>query len=294
MKYSTILIIYNPNSTGRSKRKAYEVARDLRYAIPKGKIRVRASKRRGHAEALAYRAALLSRHALVISVSGDGGYNEVVNGALRAQALGRRATVGLVPAGNANDHYASVHRGDIITRISEGDEERIDVLRLRATSHGKRIQRYGHSYIGIGLTPQAGEKLNQKKLNMWQEIRIIAHVLLHPKSAKILHDGEIRHYDSLIFSNVGRMSKIIRVPKYGSSDDGVFEVSYLYQRNKIELIRQLANAALLGMKAEITTGEFVFETLRSLPVQIDGEIVKLAAGMKVTIDIRPHALRCIV
>jgi diacylglycerol kinase (ATP) len=291
--YSIIAIIYNPNSTGDSRGKATTLARELRTALPKLKVRLQATKRVGHGEFIAYRTALLARHALIISVSGDGGYNEVINGAMRAQQLRKRVTVGLVPAGNANDHYASVHRGNIVDRIVASDEDRIDILRL-TTTNGRRVTRYGHSYIGIGLTPQAGEKLNQKTLNLWQEIKIVTSVLLHPKSVKVLIDGEVMHYDSLVFSNVGRMSKVIRMPRYGSSSDGVFEVSHVYNRNKIKLMHQLAQATLFGLETEMRREPFSFETLRPLSIQIDGEITRVGAGADVVITLLPSALPTIV
>lgn len=269
---------------------ADDVLSMLRAALPKTKLRLRATKYRGHAEQITYRTALLARHALVISVSGDGGYNEVVNGAMRAQRLGRTVTVGLVPGGNANDHYASRHHGDLIKRIVDGDEEKVDVIRL----HAGRLTRYGHSYVGLGLTPQASEKLNAHKLNLWQEIKIVSSVLLRLKSVKILVDGEVRHYNSLIFSNVRRMSKIIRIPGYTSGDDGKMEVSYLHYRNPFKLVSDLIHAAVFGLTEDGQVAEFDFQTLRPTSVQIDGEVVRLAAGVSVHLNVVGRAIRCIV
>lgn len=288
-RYSTISILYNPNSTGKSDEKARTLARDLRKAMPDVKLRLRATKRRGHAEAMTYRTALTSRHPLVISVSGDGGYNEVVNGAIRAQRLGRTITVGLVPAGNANDHYANRHRGDFVKRVMEADEDRIDLIRLKT----RRLTRYGHSYIGLGLTPLASEKLNKSKLNLWQEIKIVTSVLLHLKSIKIIVDGHVRSYDSLIFSNVGRMSKVLRVPDH-TDDDGKVEVSHLYNRNKLKLIASLVQAAVLGLAADDKVSEYKFRTIKQTSVQIDGELIKIGADVDTHISVVPHTLRSIV
>lgn len=289
MKYSNIVILYNPNSTGKSRQKAKQLESDLQKTIPNVKLRLRPTKRPGHAEMMTYRTALVSRHALVISVSGDGGYNEVVNGAMHAKRLGRKVSVGLVPAGNANDHYATRHRGNFIKRIVAGDEDHADLLKLQS----RRMTRYGHSYIGIGITPQAGEKLNARKLNLWEEAKIIFNVLLHYKSVKVIVDGDERHYNSLIFSNVGRMSKVIRVPKY-EPDDGKFEVNHLYFRNKLKLIAALAQAAVLGLVPDEQVTRFDFKTIRKINAQIDGEIIKLGAHSSVRVSIAPHALECIV
>ena len=288
--YSTILIVYNPNSTtGKSKQKAERLAAELRKAIPNPRLRLRPSKRPGHAEALTYRTALISRHALVISVSGDGGYHEVVNGAMRAKRVGRSVTVGLVPAGNANDQYANRHRGNVVKRIAEGDEDRVDLIQIRA----RRMTRYGHSYIGIGITPQASEKLNARKLNPWEEIKIISNVLIHLTSVKIIVDGDLRHYNSLIFSNVRRMSKVIRVPRH-KGDDGKIEVSHIYHRNKLKLISSLAHAALFGLEADERVSSFDFRTIKQTAMQIDGEIVEVGAHTNVHIKVIPHVIGVIM
>lgn len=293
LPYSVIIILFNPNSTGKSRQNAEKLGRDLRSAAPTAKIRVRPTKRRGHAEAITFRTALVNRHALVISVSGDGGYNEVVNGAMHARRVGRPITVGLLPAGNANDHYATRHHGDLVTRILAGDEDKIDLLKLESRSRRRRIVRFGHSYIGLGLTPQAGEKLNAQKLNLWQEIKIVTNVLMHLTPVRIEVDGEPRSYNSLIFSNVGRMSKVIRLPEH-RDDNGKAEVSHIYSRNKFELISQLVHAAVIGLNTDEHLSEFTFRTIRQTTVQIDGEIVRLDPRVDARVSVAPRSLSCIV
>lgn len=287
--FSLITIVYNPHSTGNSRAKAEDLRRRLADAVPTTRVRLRETKHAGHAETIAYRTALTHRRALVVSVSGDGGYNEVVNGAMRALRIGRRVTVGLVPAGNANDHYASRHRGDFVERVVAGDSDQGDILRLR---WGRRT-RYGHSYMGVGLTPQAGERLNSTRATLVREVRIVLGVLLHLKAVKLLVDGELRRYDSLVFSNVSRMSKVIRLPGYGAND-GLMEVSHLYERNKFRLAADLVRAAVAGLPADEQTARFAFETLRRTDIQIDGEITRLPAAAKVTVDVMKGALRSIV
>jgi diacylglycerol kinase family enzyme len=58
----------------------------------------------GHARDLA-RSVAVSGGPLIVSVSGDGGYNEAVNGVLDVPAS--RAVCTVLPAGNANDHHRS-------------------------------------------------------------------------------------------------------------------------------------------------------------------------------------------
>ena len=85
MTYTTIAIIYNPKSTGQSEELAQEFAADIRQQLPNQKVELIATQHAGHAEELAYELASSSSNPLIISSSGDGGYNEVVNGAIKAQ-----------------------------------------------------------------------------------------------------------------------------------------------------------------------------------------------------------------
>src|SRR4051812_3140048 len=110
--YTAITIIYNPISTGSSKKNAEKLYRELLQTPLKDIVYLRATEYAGHAEELAYELATASQRPLVISSSGDGTYNEVVNAMLKAKEEGRSAVCGLLPSGNANDHYHSVHKGN--------------------------------------------------------------------------------------------------------------------------------------------------------------------------------------
>ena len=165
MTYTTIAIIYNPNSTGSSKQLAKEFADKVQSQLPKQKIELIATTHAGHAEELAYSLSKKTKHPLIISSSGDGGYNEVINGALKAQKEGNHPTTGLLPAGNANDHFNNLHNDDLVDLIVDGISKNIDVLKLTYTAEGQETERYAHSYIGLGLTSVVGNQLNKKKLN---------------------------------------------------------------------------------------------------------------------------------
>src|SRR4051812_41454633 len=83
-KYSKICIIYNPNSTGRSQRKAKDLQRQLRERLPDIPAVCLATEYAGHARELAFDIAQSEKKPLIISASGDGGYNEVINGVMEA------------------------------------------------------------------------------------------------------------------------------------------------------------------------------------------------------------------
>src|SRR5437764_2946213 len=100
MKFSTVLIIYNPNSTGNSAGAARDLQKRLQTSL-KLPIRLLPTHYSGHAEELAYTGAKEHHNPLLVSSSGDGGYHEVINGAMRAQLTGAKPVCAVLPTGNA-------------------------------------------------------------------------------------------------------------------------------------------------------------------------------------------------
>lgn len=295
--YTAISIIYNPRSTGEGKQLAHELEHKLRDRLPRRKITVLPTRHAGHAEELAYTLAKASKRPLIISVSGDGGYNEVVNGAVRAQLEGAQPTTGLMPAGNANDHFRSLHTYELADAAASGHAQIIDVLKLSYTDNGVLQERYAHSYIGLGFTPQAGNELNKNKhrLNRINEIWLVAKILLFfLRPVKLNVRGEIRAYDSLIFSNVSKLGKILTISNVADASDGKFEIIAFRRRNRLRLIFTLFTAWTRGLKGKRQAANYSFRTTKAAMVQLDGEILTLEANAKVTVSIEPKMLRCIV
>jgi diacylglycerol kinase family enzyme len=294
MKYGAITIIYNPKSTGSSQAMARAFERNLLAKLPKQKVTLRPTEYAGHAEELAYALAKESKNPLIISSSGDGGYHEVVNGVMRAQKEGHRATAGLLPAGNANDHHRNLHTEDLIESIVAGKERSIDVLTLEGVSKGKSVQRYGHSYIGFGLSPFVASQLNKNKLNVFNQVWFFVQALVSQKSVKLNLDGKNHHYDSVIFSNVPSMSKYLKISKPSRVDDGMFEVTIFRRRNKMQLTTLLLKAIVTGVEEDVRVKSFKLRTVKETLVQIDGEIATLDPRSEVRIGIEKQSLNCIV
>ncbi|MDB5184985.1 MAG: diacylglycerol kinase catalytic region [Candidatus Saccharibacteria bacterium] len=291
--YTAIIIIYNPNSTGSGKTLAEELKQQL-DEISVQNVKIIATEYAGHAEKLAYTLAKASSRPLVISASGDGGYNEVVNGILRAKNQGAKAVAGLLPAGNANDHYHHLHDGDLITAILNGKTKKIDLLHLSATVDGKPYERYAHSYIGMGLTPKVGQELNKTQLNRLKEMYIVAKSLVALQPVRLKVNGKKRTYDSLIFSNINKMSKVLTIAKDAKHNDGQFEITTFYRRNKLKLLLALLHASTFGYKGDTKATSFAFESLKPILVQLDGEIATLDALTEAQVSVQPKALECVV
>lgn len=292
--YSLIAIIYNPNSTGSSESMAKNFAESIKKKMPKQKVKVIATEHAGHGETLAYDLAKKYTKPLVISASGDGGYHELVNGLMKAKNEGFNAIAGLLPAGNANDHYHNIHTEDLLEAIAHNNERTIDLLKLSSTSHGEPLVRYGHSYIGIGLTPKVGKELNKTKLNVINEIFIVLKVVFNLRPVRILVNGKPRRFDSLVFSNVNKMSKVFLLSKESDVDDGKFEVTSFKRSRKIKLIMNLLRASTGGLQGERHVTKYTFRTIKSILIQIDGEVERLSPYSDVHVTIEHKTFQCIV
>lgn len=294
MTYTMIAVIYNPNSTGSSKSMAEAFVNDVRTRLPKQNIELIATEYAGHAGELAYEIAKKYDNGLIISSSGDGGYNEVVNGAIKAQKEGRTVTTGILPAGNANDHHRNLSDGNIVDMIADGKTKTIDLLKISGTSNGKTVERYAHSYIGVGFSPKIAKVLNKNKLNVFNEVWLVARMLFQVKPIRLKLGKKVKHYESVIFSNVDSMSKYLTISSPSPITDGKFEVTIFKRRDKIKFILTLLKASFGGLKEDKRVSEFMFETVDKTLVQMDGEVLTLDAGVSVTATIEKQVLRCVV
>ena len=292
MKYSSITILYNPNSTGDSKTNAEELERSLQE---KGlqNIRLIATKHAGHAEDLAYSLAMASKRPLIISSSGDGGYNEVINGALRAQAEGASPTTCVIPSGNANDHYKQLHRGDTAEHIATGNRHHIDVLTVMTTHKGKTWKRFAHSYIGFGVTPEISKELNNAELNKRNEMIISLKSILKSKPFTIIKNEEEQGYQSIVMSNIAKMGKVLGLAKGAKINDGLFEV-FALPESKTFMLGVIVKSATVGLRYTEQTHRFEFTTIEEQSVQCDGEVFDIKPDAQVVVGIEKRRLACIV
>lgn len=291
--YKKIIILYNPKSTGNSSRNAKQFAKRLERAGCKDVLEVVPSKYRGHARELCLSYASKFSPIFVISSSGDGAYNEVINGALEAQANGAEVVTGLLASGNANDHYKAMHRPFVTRRIKAGKSQAIDVLSIESTVNGKPWQRYAHSYIGFGITPEVGQALNEADLNPANELVIAFKNFVDFNPSSVIIHGKKETYTSLVISNIGRMSKWAKLSKHAKVDDGLFEVT-TWEASKAKAITGLVKSVTVGLPHEEQLKSIKIKSIESLMVQLDGEVFTIDSNSDVQIKIVPHALNCII
>lgn len=292
--YSAIHIIYNPTSTsGVAEQRARRLARRLEKRGFK-RVTLQATEHAGHAEELAYATARKYNQPLIVSVSGDGGYNEVVNGALRAQAETKhRPVCAILAAGNANDHRRTVRRRPLSWAITHTAPEPVDVLRLTAQKGSQRTTRYAHSYIGLGVSSQAAAELNEEKLSSWKEIQIVlATVLFKFDLLRIIDStGKPQKLDSLVFANIHHMSKVLKWGRRTNLHDGLFRVAAIpHRRNPLRRLITLAGIATVGLRNPPQTAAYEFKIPGNELVHLDGEVIALPGGSQVRIEAVREAL----
>ena len=285
-----VVIIYNPNSTGDSKTNALNLADDLKEKNIL--VKTIETTHAGHGEEIAAEYAKKDEDIILISSSGDGGYHELINGALSHPR--KRLIVAVLPSGNANDHASALLSDSLAKSIKDLNVTAIDTIRISASVDGKPWVRYAHSYAGIGVTARAANHLTIDRPNAFSEKWIVLRALLSFRYVKIEEGEEIHRYSSIIFGNIDRMSKVLRISNDSSVRDGKFEMTSIRFRSKLRLIAYFITAATFGLKQARSINEYIFTTFEQTPIQIDGEVFLLDADSLVEVRSIKQNLRCIL
>ena len=112
--FDAVKLVFNPNSTGNAQERAEELAKELAERAPDLPVDLVPTQHAGHGREIA-RDAARGGCPLVVSVSGDGGYNDVVNGLMEA---GSSAFAAVLAAGTRTTTGASPGSGRSPTRSS--------------------------------------------------------------------------------------------------------------------------------------------------------------------------------
>lgn len=294
MSYSAISIIYNPKSTGDSAKNAKKLKLQLTKSFSDLDIKLKSTKYAGHAEEIAYNLAMASKSPLIISSSGDGGYNEVVNGVVKAQSEGASPICTVLASGNANDHSRVMQKDSLLKSIKNGKIKKIDLLKISIKNSRSTTERFAHSYIGFGLTPIVAIELNKNDLNALKELSIILRTFYKYRPFKIEHKKKILKLDSMVFANIGEMAKILTISKKSKLNDGLFEIVSFEHGNKTELLKKLTKATVDGLEETKQAKSYEFRVLKNMPAQLDGEVIKIKKDSLVKITCEHKILTTLV
>ena len=288
MPFDRITVIFNPQSTGPAPQRAEELKNTLADRLPHVPLHLRPTERAGHARELAAQAAATGRP-LIVSVSGDGGYNEVVDGVMHAG--NPNAVCAVLAAGNANDHRRSTGEQPLVDAIVTGDVRHIDLLRLTVGSDSDAHTRYAHSYIGMGLTPIVAIDLEKGGKGSFKEIVSVVRTFAKFRPFTIDVDpGGLRSLDSLLFANIDEMAKYATLSEDSRPDDGRFEIIALPHTAKWRILAVALKAATRGLGPQPTARHYRFTTVKPTPMQLDGEVIAVEAATSVSVDIAAGAL----
>jgi len=288
MPFERITVIFNPQSTGPAPQRAEELKNTLADRLPDVPLHLRPTERAGHARELAAQAAATGRP-LIVSVSGDGGYNEVVDGVMHAG--NPNAVCAVLAAGNANDHRRSTGEQPLVDAIVTGDVRHIDLLRLTVGSDSDAHTRYAHSYIGMGLTPIVAIDLEKGGKGSFKEIVSVVRTFAKFRPFTIDVDpGGLRRLDSLLFANIDEMAKYATLSEDSRPDDGRFEIIALPHTAKWRILAVALKAATRGLGPQPTARHYRFTTVKPTPMQLDGEVIAVEAATSVSVDIAAGAL----
>jgi len=289
--FDRVVVIFNPHSTGKAPQLAEELRADLASRLPATPVSLFPTQRAGHARELARKAATTGRP-LIVSVSGDGGYNEVVDGVMQAGTP--HAVCAVMAAGNANDHRRTTREQPLAEAIAAGEVHRIDLLRLTIGTGSAARTRYAHSYIGLGLTPVVAVDLEKRSKGSIKEVISVVRTFARFRPFAVeLEDGTRGSLDSLLLANINQMAKYATLSEDGRPDDGRFEVIELRHTAKWRVLGVALKAATRGLGPQPTASHYAFTALKPAPLQLDGELLTLDAGTPVRVDIAPGALSTI-
>jgi diacylglycerol kinase (ATP) len=287
--FDAVEIVFNPNSTGDAQERAEELAKQLAERAPELPVQLRPTERAGHGREIARDAARAGRP-LVVSVSGDGGYNDVVNGLMEAGVDSAYAAV--LAAGNANDHRRVTRERPLADAIIDGDVSKLDLLRMSVDDG--REPRYAHSYIGLGITPTVALELEKGGKGSIKEVISTIRTFSRFRPFQIETDSGTETFDSVIFANIREMAKFAVLSEEGRPDDGRFEVVVLRHTAKWRVLATAVRAAIRGLGPQPTAREYRFRTVNPMPVQVDGEVSEFERGVGVTVEIVPGALHTVL
>jgi diacylglycerol kinase family enzyme len=288
--FDSISIIFNPNSTGDAPALAKKLRDDLTGMLSyTPDITLQPTDHAGHAVDLAREAALRG-NALVVSVSGDGGYNEVVNGVMQSGSAD--AVCAVMAAGNANDHRRTTGTKPLAEAIAEGEVRRIDLLSIQVGSGTSAEHNYAHSYIGFGLSPVVAIDLEKGSKGALKEMVTVVRTFAKFKPFEIRQtDGMHRKFDSLVLANIPEMAKYATLSEADDHpSDGKFEVIVFPHMARWKVLMTALRAATKGLGDQPSVSRYEFTTVKPMPYQLDGEVKSAPAETKVVVESAPRAL----
>lgn len=297
MYFDRIAIIANPASTRNGYHKARALEKKLHRVAQNTPINVELipTQYARHAQDLVYSDCLGFKRPLVISVSGDGGFHEVVEGVMRLKNEAKiDATVSLLRAGNANDHFHAVvnlSADKLIECVLRGLRSRIDVMEFRISSLSGERTIYTPSYAGFGLTAEAADQMHLRHYGrVAQYLLLPKHTFARHRPIRIMTGGRETLLSSLSFHNINRMAKHLKFVQVEPAN-GQMAMLAIADIGRLRITKLALHGAARGFKNLPETSAFGFRVLDDTLAQFDGEVYTIEAGSYIKVVCLPSELQ---
>lgn len=295
--------IVNPHSaSGKTGRLWDDLAPRL------GGIDTRFTSAPNHATALA-RELLGAGYERIVSVGGDGTFNEVINGFLdRGQPVRPDATLALLPLGTGSDFQRSLgisdiaHAIDLVRNNAPARETDIGCVRYAAHEGGERTRYFANVVsFGMGGEVASGAKnflkvAGGKTAFLFSTLRVF--FSYSAKTASIMLDG--REAGRFTITNIaignGRFhGGGMHVCPLAKLDDGELEVTVIERLSMFELARDLPvlysdNVYSHPKVHHFRAREFRAASEERVSIEVDGEALGV---LPLEISIVPKAVRIV-
>lgn len=261
------------------------------------------TERVGHAIELAH-AAVLEGVDVVVASGGDGTVNEVLNGLMAANAEGKTAALGVIPAGRGNDFsYCKGIPEEIESacKVLHADGRRsVDIGLIRG---GKvKGERYFGNVLGVGF--DAITTIEVSKMPRWGGFlsflaAVIKTIFLYYKgpTVKVDYDDKTLTLPTLLVAvmNGRRLGDGFYMAPEGKADDGLFDLVIAREvtRRRIFTLIPHFMKGTQATQPEITSVQAARVTITAqkgvLPAETDGEIL-CTDGDWLQVEILPKAI----
>lgn len=295
--FARIIVVFNPDPQKTPVHAVWWLCAKLAECSPELSVELRATQHSGHGRDIAAHAARAAQPSgppiLIVSVSGDGGYHDVVNGVM--DVPGSNVVCTVLAAGNANDHRRSTGYVSLVDSILSGSVASMDLLKLTVTpASGPATVRYAHSYIGVGVTAAMAHGIEQAGKGQVRELLGVARTLPRLRPFRIERaDGCYAILDSLVLANVSKMAKYRTISDSADPADGRFEVIHSSHERRWQLALTTLRAVTVGLQEQESVERYAFLTREMLPLQLDGELIEVPADSELVVESAHQAVQVI-
>ena len=137
-------------------------------------------------------------------------------------------------------------------------------------------------------------ELNKESLTRWKEIKIVTRNLLNVRHFALTNsEGKTKNYDSVVFANIHRMSKVIRLNDKTNLHDGLFNMATIEHRSRAKFLYILLKLVVVGARDFPTLSDYSFRLKYPQIGQLDGEVIALPANTSIKVSINDKLIRTI-